>query len=123
MVLDMDRLTDYIGLTGFLLEGIGVIVIVIGSTIASVWYVRRCLGGSTETAYVDYRRDLARSIILGLEFLIAGDIIRTVVVEETLANIAALALIIVIRTFLSLTLHLEVEGRWPWQPAPDLGRP
>lgn len=119
----MDRLTDYIGMTGFLLEGIGVIVIVIGSAIATIGYLRRLLGSSKEMAYVDYRRDLARSIILGLEFLIAGDIIRTVVVEETLANIAALALIIVIRTFLSLTLHLEVEGRWPWQPVRDIGRP
>jgi len=53
--------------------------------------------------------------MLGLEFLIAGDIIRTVVVAATLENIAALGLIIFIRTFLSVTLHLEVEGRWPWQ--------
>jgi uncharacterized membrane protein len=58
---------------------------------------------------------LGRSIILGLEFLIAGDIIRTVVVASTLENIAALGLIILIRTFLSVALHLEVEGRWPWQ--------
>lgn len=113
----MEQLTNYIGITGFALEGIGVIVIVIGSAIASVRYFQRYLSGAAENAYVDYRRDLARSIILGLEFLIAGDIIRTVIVEETLANIAALALIIVIRTFLSLTLHLEVEGRWPWSPA------
>ena len=56
-----------------------------------------------------------RSIILGLEFLIAGDIIRTVVVADTLENVAVLGLIILIRTFLSVTLHLEVEGRWPWQ--------
>ena len=53
------------------------------------------------------------SIILGLAFLIAGDIIRTVVVD-TLENVAILGLIILIRSFLSVTLHLEVEGRWPW---------
>lgn len=66
-------------------------------------------------AYRTYRRQLGRSIILGLEFLIAGDIIRTVVVADTLENIAVLGLIILIRSFLSITLHLEVEGRWPWQ--------
>lgn len=52
---------------------------------------------------------------LGLEFLIAGDTIRTVAVANTLENVAILGLIILIRTFLSITLHLEVEGRWPWQ--------
>ena len=66
-------------------------------------------------AYRTYRRQLGRSIILGLEFLIAGDIIRTVVVADTIENVAILGLIILIRSFLSVTLHLEVEGRWPWQ--------
>jgi uncharacterized membrane protein len=68
-----------------------------------------------DLAYKDFRRNLGRSILLGLEFMIAGDMIRTVVVSATLENIAALALIILIRTFLGITLHLEVEGRWPWQ--------
>ena len=54
--------------------------------------------------------------VLVVEFLIAGDIIRTVIVETSLENVAVLGLIILIRTFLSLTLHLEIEGRWPWQP-------
>ena len=70
-------------------------------------------------AYRVYRRQLGRSIILGLEFLIAGDIIRTVVVADTLANVAVLGLIILIRSFLSVTLFLEVEGRWPWQRAQE----
>jgi uncharacterized membrane protein len=55
--------------------------------------------------------------LLGLEFLIAGDIIRTVGVAPTLENVFILALIVVIRTFLSMALQLEVEGRWPWQCA------
>ena len=58
---------------------------------------------------------MGRSIILGLEFLIAGDIVRTVIVADTFENVAVLGLIILIRAFLSVTLHLEVEGRWPWQ--------
>ena len=53
--------------------------------------------------------------MLGLEFLIAGDIIRTVIVAGTLESVAVLGMIILMRTFLSVTLHLEVEGRWPWQ--------
>jgi uncharacterized membrane protein len=66
-----------------------------------------------------YRQDLGRAILLGLEFLIAGDIIRTVVVAPTLENVMILALIVVIRTFLSMALQLEVEGRWPWQRAEE----
>jgi uncharacterized membrane protein len=56
---------------------------------------------------------------LGLEFLVAGDIIRTVVVAPTLENVVILGLIVLIRTFLSRALHLEVEGRWPWQRAEE----
>jgi len=70
---------------------------------------------SENQAYRAFRQNLGRSIILGLEFLIAGDIIRTIVVPESLENVAILALIVIIRTFLSITLHLEVEGRWPWE--------
>ena len=66
-------------------------------------------------AYQQFRQNLARSIILGLEFLIAGDIIRTVTVDQTLTGAAVLALIVLIRVTLSLTLQFEIEGRWPWQ--------
>jgi uncharacterized membrane protein len=65
--------------------------------------------------YRSYRQDLGRAILLGLEFLIAGDIVRTVGVAPTLENVFILALIVVIRSFLNLTLQLEVEGRWPRQ--------
>ena len=67
------------------------------------------------SAYRACRQDLGRAILLGLEFLVAGDIIRTVVVDPTLDNLLVLAIIVLIRTFLSTTLQLEVEGRWPWQ--------
>ena len=66
-------------------------------------------------AYRVCRQDLGRAILLGLEFIVAGDIIRTVVVHPTLDNLIVLAIIVVIRTFLSITLQLEVEGHWPWQ--------
>lgn len=65
--------------------------------------------------YADFRRRLGRGILLGLEFLVAGDIIRSVAVEPTFAGIGVLAGIVVIRTFLSFALEVEIKGRWPWQ--------
>lgn len=114
--------TEAISIVGYAIEAVGVFVIVTGSLISSFGFVttfRKLPGGE---AFETLRRQLARSIILGLEFLIAGDIIRTVVGADTLENVAILGLIILIRAFLSMTLHLEVEGRWPWQAArPDGG--
>jgi uncharacterized membrane protein len=106
---------DVISFAGYAIESVGVLVIILGSSISSFVFVRTFRSLPEGAAYRTYRRQVGRSIILGLEFLIAGDIIRTVVVAATLENIAALGLIILIRTFLSVTLHLEVEGRWPWQ--------
>jgi uncharacterized membrane protein len=60
---------------------------------------------------------VGRALLLGLEFLIAGDIIRTVVVAPTLQNVMVLGMIVLIRTFLSLSLQLEIEGKLPWQRA------
>lgn len=106
-----------IALVGFLIEAAGVAVIMLGFMHASAYYVHNLLRMDADAAFVAYRRQLARALILGLEFLIAGDIIRTVVVESTLQSVAVLGLIVLIRTFLSIALHLEVEGRWPWQAA------
>ena len=110
---------EIIGMAGYGIESVGALVIILGSVTALVRFVKGLRSPTAGAEYRDLRRDLGRSIILGLEFLIAGDIIRTVVVSDTLASVAVLALIILIRTFLSLTLHLEVEGRWPWQPSAD----
>ena len=69
----------------------------------------------TGNYYSSYRQDLGRAILLGFEFLIAGDIIRTVVVAPTIQNVLVLGLIVLIRTFLSLSLQLEIEGKLPWR--------
>ena len=106
---------EIISIAGYSIEAIGVFVIVAGSFMSSVAFIRTVRILPEGIAYRTYRRQLGRSIILGLEFLIAGDIVRTVVVADTLENVAILGLIILIRSFLSVTLHLEVEGRWPWQ--------
>jgi len=109
------QFTDIISIAGYTIEAFGVLVVIIGSCISLITFVRTFHKLPEGAAYKTFRRQLRRSIILGLEFLIAGDIIRTVIVSDTLAHIAALGLIILIRSFLSITLHLEVEGRWPWQ--------
>ena len=106
---------EIISIAGYAIEAIGVFVVIVGSILCSATFVRSYRKFPEGIAYRKYRRQLGRSIILGLEFLIAGDIIRTVIVENTVENVAVLGIIILIRTFLSFTLHLEVEGKWPWQ--------
>lgn len=105
---------DAMELTGTLIDLVGVVIVVLGAALATGRFlVRR--GGEPGSSYRMYRQDLGRAILLGLEFLVAGDIIRTVVVSPTLENVVVLGLIVLIRTFLSMALELELEGRWPWQ--------
>ncbi len=91
-----------------------IIVVVAGAT---VHYLLVTLGRreAMPTAYEDYRRRLGRALMLGLEILVAADIVRTVALDDTLRGVAGLGLLVLIRTFLSWSLLLEVEGRWPWQ--------
>src|SRR5262245_27528586 len=67
-------------------------------------------------AYESYKHQMGRSLLLGLEFLVAGDVVRTVALDPTLINVGVLGLLVLIRTFLSWSLAVEIEGRWPWQP-------
>jgi len=106
---------DVIDFVARCLEGAGVAVIVIGALVATVLAILRI--GRREPAYDQFREELGRSILIGLEFLVAGDICRTVAVTPTLENVAILGLIVFVRTFLSFSLELEITGRWPWQSA------
>lgn len=103
---------------GMLVDSVGVLVVVVGVIRAIVAHLRRRDRNSME-AYRSFRQSLGRAILLGLELLVAGDIIRTVVVAPTLENVLTLAVIVLIRTFLSIALQLEIEGRWPWQRGVD----
>ncbi len=103
------EVVDWMGLA---LDGIGVLIVVGGAFIAIVRALRS--GQDANARYRMFRVELGRAIVLGLEFLIAGDIIRTVVVNPNIVNVAVLGLIVLIRTFLTMTLQLEVEGHWPW---------
>jgi uncharacterized membrane protein len=69
-----------------------------------------------EDRYGQLKASLGRSLLLGLEILVAADVVRTVALEATLQSVAVLGLLVLIRTFLSWALVVEIEGRWPWQP-------
>ena len=98
------------------IEIAGLAVIVIGGLIASGVFFRRAFGSpGFDRAYQLYRADLGRAILLGLEFLVAADIIGTVAVDPTFENLGVLAAIVLIRTFLSFALEVEIEGHWPWK--------
>jgi len=115
----MNTFRDIMEVVGFAIDGIGVLIIVVGALIATFRFLFR----RTDFSYPAFRQDLARSILLGLEFLIAGDIIRTVVVAPTLENVIVLGIIVLIRIVLSISLHMEIEGRWPWQQAEKFPHP
>ena len=94
----------------------GVAVIVIAAVVATVMYLRGgCVKGAWATGFQPFRATLGRGILLGLEFLIAADIIRTITLDPTLDSLIVLGGIVLVRTFLSLSLQVEIEGRWPWQ--------
>ncbi|MDX1990769.1 MAG: DUF1622 domain-containing protein [bacterium] len=95
----------------------GVSVIVLGILIASGLFLWRTLNrGKWPQTFSAYREGLGRALLLGLEILVAADIIRTVAVTPTIESVLILAVIVIIRTFLSWSLELELTGRWPWQP-------
>jgi uncharacterized membrane protein len=98
-----------------LVEIVGIGVILAGLLISTAGFLRRKLAGGAEDNFHRLRSDLGRSILLGLEFLVAADIINTVAIEPTLESVVVLAGIVLIRTFLSFSLEVEIEGRWPWQ--------
>ncbi|WP_167096812.1 DUF1622 domain-containing protein [Mycobacterium sp. DL592] len=103
---------EVIETVGKTIDGVGVAVIAVGALISAAGVVPRLKTGA---AYRVFREQLGRSILLGLEFLVAADIIRTVAVTPDARSVAVLGGIVLIRTFLSFSLQLEVTGYWPWQ--------
>ena len=96
-------------------EALGAAIMVLGGVGALV--VAAFAAARPETrgeAYTQLRRNLGRAILLGLEVLIIGDIVRTIVVDPTFESVAVLGLIVVIRIILSFSLEIEMDGTWPW---------
>lgn len=107
---------EVIETVGKVIDGIGVAAIAIGALISAAGAVSR-LNRKAGDVYRVFREQLGRSILLGLEFLVAADIIRTVAITPNASSVAVLGGIVLIRTFLSFSLQLEVTGYWPWQAA------
>ncbi len=98
------------------LESAGVVIIVIGAIASTgIFAVHAIREAQFQAIFDQYRANLGRAILLGLEFLIAGDIIATILVEPTLERVGSLGLIVLIRTFLSFSLEAEIEGHLPWR--------
>jgi uncharacterized membrane protein len=99
-------------------EVVGIATLVVGLVMALTRAAGVLVGGQgADEAYRVVRTVFGRSILLGLEFLVAADIIRTVAVEPSLENVAVLGVIVLIRTFLSFSLEVEIDGMWPWRRA------
>lgn len=107
---------DIVAWVAVIIEGMGIGVIVLGILLGSYYFL---LGvrqrEDATTLYNKFREHLGRGILLGLEFLVAADIIGTVAIDPNFRNLAVLGLIVLIRTFLSFAIEAEIHGHWPWQ--------
>lgn len=108
--------TEAVETVGKVVDVAGVAAIVLGILISTAVFVRDVRReDGYDNAYTVYRRHLGRALLLGLELLVAADIIRTIAIDPNLESVAVLGGIVLIRTFLSFALELEISGRWPWQ--------
>ena len=100
------------------IEMIAVIIIVFAVLYGTLQFVFQTLQKQlvARERYRQYKHRLGRALLLSLEILVAADVIRTVALEPSLANVSVLGLLVLIRTFLSWSLVVEIEGHWPWQP-------
>lgn len=100
------------------IEAIAVLIIVVAIVVALTRYLLRYASQQTGRGelYHELKVSLGKALLLGLEVLVAADIIHTVALEATLESVLVLGLLVIIRTFLSWALLVEIEGRWPWQP-------
>ena len=110
----MEEMKIYIEYAAKGIEISGIITIIIGTVLALIKFIFT-LQNVKPRSYKILRQDLGKAILLGLEILVAGDIIGTVVTEPTMERVLVLAVIVLIRTFLSLSIEVEIEGKFPWQ--------
>jgi uncharacterized membrane protein len=112
---------EWVEIASLFVEVIAVIIIVYSLIYGSVRFIVNIIQAKLTPLerFKQYKHGLAKSLLLSLEILVAADVIRTVALEPTLTNIIGLGLLVVIRTFLSWSLIVEMDGRWPWQPRPS----
>lgn len=115
-------LIDYVAMG---IEILAVVVIVAGVIMvaASRGTIRLVFQGGRPGAYQRYVDLLGRPLLMGLDLMVAGDLVRTVALDTTLNNVAALGLLVLVRTFLSWSLVVEMEGHWPWEANAGKGNP
>jgi len=115
-IMIMFDFTMFAQTTGKLLDAAGVVVILAGAVLSTFAIIIAAFKQkSVHDLYLTYRHNLARSILIGLEFLVAGDIIRSVAGNLSIDSVVILAIIVVIRSLLGVEFEMEIEGRWPWQ--------
>ena len=119
-LIDIGIIEEIIELVGVAIEIFGVIVIVVGIGLATFRYLTRHYHESGQKPYFRYKFDIGLSLLLGLEILVAADIIKTIAFELSFQSVGVLGILVIIRTMLSWFLVLEIEGRWPWQPEPKM---
>ena len=112
-----EQVSTYLERGAGLISLFAVLIIVVGFVLASVRYARRFRTAALAQNFSQFKVDLGRALLLGLEILVLSDVIETITVKPTFSSLAVLGFLVVLRTFISWTLTLEVEGRWPWQPA------
>ena len=110
----MEHISLYIEYAAKFIEVTGVAVILLGTIVALIKYILAKQSKGVRS-YKLLRQELGKAILLGLEILVAADIIATVVTKPSLDEVISLGIIVLIRTFLSLSIELEIEGRFPWQ--------
>jgi uncharacterized membrane protein len=111
--LEVEAMAEHsLSLVGTAIDIVGVVVIVAG-----ILWATACIAGrqTEERVYEQYKIRIGRSLLLGLEFLVAADIVKTIALTPTFMSLGVLAGLVLVRTFLSWTLVLEIEGCWPWQ--------
>ena len=111
-----EAVSYWLKVVGLGIEVAAAAVIIAGLVWSTTAYLRERMG---EPHYDAYKIRIGRSLLLGLEVVVAADIVKTIAASPTLMSLAVLAGLVLIRTFLSWTLVLEIEGRWPWQRAAD----
>lgn len=112
----MENVKSWVEAAAVAIELLAVAIIVLVVFYGVLHYlIKTVSGGTAEDRYRLLRVRLGRALLLGLEILVAADIVRTVVLEPTLQSVIVLGLLVLIRTFLSWALEVEIEGHWPWE--------
>jgi uncharacterized membrane protein len=114
-----EPILEWIGWAALGIELLAVLIIIVAIAASTVQYFYHVAKRqATLGHYRDYKNSLARSLLLGLEILVAADVVRTVALEATIQSVAVLGMLVLIRTFLSWALVVETDGHWPWKGKP-----